>query len=350
MNKKGQVGGWIIAGIVLVLVVLGYMAFTGDSETLSFGETSASDGIIASCGDDGQATVTATFFNALNTTGSENYTVAYRIYDAQGNSIASDSTPASQTLNCGETVIMRMRSADGNGGDNARILNAEGSVANLKIIEGGRAVSFVADKNTASLDLYGTQHGVLEFRVYDNNNAGFVYDDGDASATNYETDGVNFKSTTDNATDTALGVAGEIDFTIDVRTTGTDTEFNDLGVYILVEAPNSVYDEPTVKFEGSRLTDVKGELDTNEARTWSGYEYVYFIEDASIQDDGVEVDFVIQALAGVNPADGNDLEVDFATRGAVKEVAGSGMIYSGTNDASSATVIFAVQDITLDIS
>ena len=43
---------------------------------------------------------------------------------------------------------------------------------------------------TATVNLVGAQHGVLEFRAFDVDNNAFMFDDGDSSATDWELDGV----------------------------------------------------------------------------------------------------------------------------------------------------------------
>lgn len=347
-SKKGAMA--IPIAIMLILAVIAGVLLVGAYSWLGGGEKSiigksGGDGVASlSCPDDGGTTATITLFNGLNTTGSESFDAGYRVYEANGAFFTSgtDTTSGSLSLNCGESYKFHLLSADG--ADNAGFISAEGGDA--VVSADGRSVEFTAAKDQMTLNFYGSEHGVLEFKAYDNNNAGYMCYGGATPCTSFQTDGVTFTSTT-NGTALAVGDSGEVDMTLDVRTTLTDREFANIGGYIAVEAATATWEEPVISVDGKRLTDMKGQLDVSASRALSNYEYVFKLP-SGIDRSGVEVDFFIEAVSGVNPT--TDIEIDFLAVGSVKETSGSGMLYGTHQDDSSNTVLFAIQDVTVDIN
>ena len=297
------------------------------------------------CPEAGSTNITVNLYNGLNTTGSETFDANIVLYSDGGDyQTGTDTTANDFIVNCGEEYTLTMRSSDGFAGDNSQIEKV--LIGKNAKVENGNVV-FTPTGSVYSLRIQGTQHGVLEFRAYDNTNAAYMYDNSDAVRTGYEGDGVNFTSTTDNATATAVGSGGELDITFDVRANATDQEFVDSYALILVEAPVATWNEPNLKLDGVKLVNVKGSLTTHEEKQFSGYEYIYKVT-TPIDNDGVKLDFQMKALAGVNPS--VDPQIDFASAGNYLSVDGIHVYTGAADDTTTAAVVYTVQDIIIDIS
>lgn len=348
MARKKTNWGMII-GILAVVALVFYFMTGGKVEMSTAGTpitlttTEQPDtGIKASCPDNMQTTLTLTVYNELNTTGSETFDMTGRL----GTQTVTDTTSGSYTINCGEEYTLKFISADGDGGDNSRIRSVKNSegLANVRVNEDG-SVTFTPVSSTAVLNLGGSQHGVLEFRAYDKDAAGWMCNSDD-SCSDYETDGVIFESTT-NGTAKAIGSTDELTVELDVRATAADTDFNDQYVLILAEAPVATWQEPVLKVNGVKLSDVKGSLTTEEEKQFSSYEYIYKY-DGSITDDGIVVYYNLKPNDGVDPS--VDPELDFAAAGNYLSVDGVTIKTGAAKDTSTYDVVFTVQDVTFDIS
>jgi hypothetical protein len=349
---------WFLA-IVVVLLVVGfvYMASTG-----GFSATGTDDGVavtgvknLASCPTDGDTSATITVQNVLNETGTESYDMSITLFAKDANGAeewvadVTDTTAGAQTLNCGATYVLRGLSSQ-SGSDSAYIVAASGMGA--VVIEGGNAVEITPTKSSEAVKIQSKQHGTLKFKAFDNLNNGWIYDAADASATDYETTGVTLKSTTGNTTAMAIGTDEEIDITLKVRSVESDADFADLGMYIAIEGATSVWQEPTIKFDGATLTNVKGSLSSDEVIYFADYEYVFKIDTPAdgrlVENSDHDLDFQMAARSGVNPT--TDVEIDFVSIGSSSATIGDVVNYGGVTDASSPVVVFTDQDVTLDIS
>lgn len=298
----------------------------------------------AGCPTDGDTSVTLNVYNVLNTSGSENYDVGYYVLDASNNIVTSGSdttSPSSFTVNCGQNYKLAVVASNSDGGDGSQIKST-----NIGTLTNGM-VSFAADRANMNFNLEMSQHGLLQFKLYDNTNARFAYDTGDIENSAFELDGVTFTNG-DNSTAFALGAGGYLDTVLKVQGNGVDTDFQDAYVLIAVEAPVTEYDQPSVKFNGVTLSDIKGTgLNADEVKALSGYEYVYKIT-APMQDDISDVAFYIKATGAANPS--SDVEVDFYAAGNYKATAAQTIKTGAVQDDSSKTVVFTVQDVTIDVS
>lgn len=342
-RKRRGTNPWLIFGVIVVLGVLvfGVANVMGPSE----GDEEPATGVTG-CPDDGTTTLSITLQNMLNDTGAETFNASYVLEGSDGDYITGSNTDGgSKDLNCGESYTLSILSEDGDEKDNSVIESILRGPDSASISDG--KVEFKALGSSMNLRLAGTQHGVLEFRAYDNDEAAFIYDDSDASANDYETDGVTFTSTTDNSTATSVGTGGEINFDIQMRSTRADTDFNDKYVLVLVEAPVSTWDEPTVSFEGSQLSDVKGSLTEHEERAYSSYEYIYKVN-ADLLDSAKTLNLQMKALSGVDPT--SDVEVDFASAGTYLSTDGVTVKEGAAQDDSTTSNVYTVQDVTLDLS
>ena len=217
---------------------------------------------------------------------------------------------------------------------------------NAEEVEGNIVVT--ADQARKSITVISKQHAVLEFRAYDNINKGLVFDNADSSASDYETDGVTWMSTTNNAT--VYTEANGLDFEIEARATITDGDFTDRAFWILLDDfTTSVWDVPTVKINGATLSEASADMDANERRAWSDYDYVYR-STKSIKDagDSVKVTVIDSLLAGASAT--TDLEIDFASEGAYLSKDGINVYEGASRDDTSATTVYAIQDNNIDIT
>ncbi|MEA3430335.1 MAG: hypothetical protein U9R08_03605 [Nanoarchaeota archaeon] len=350
----------MLVGIILValLVMTGLAYFAGIGPFSAIGASngggSQGSGSVAGCPTDLDTALTLTVNNGLNTTGIETYDntgYLYKVVNGQESlkSTITDTTAGTATLDCGSDYVYRQVSADGSSGDSAMIMSV--GAGDATVVEGGRAVKFTATGPSLNLELVSKQHSPIKIRVYDNDQSGWVYDGSDNDATDFETTGATFKSTTGNTTATAVGASGDIDFNIEAEATISDGDVADLGLYILIDASTSDFQEPTVKFEGSKLS-VFDLVDKKESTSYSSYEYVYKLEadqaSALIEDDDVSIELEVEAVDGVNPT--SDIVIAFATIGAARATSGYDVRYSSVTDASSPAAIYTLQSFTLDLS
>jgi len=351
MKKKAQLTtmGFILGMLFILVVGLG---LTGNLKNPFKG--SGSIGLATAdldCPDDGITTLTLSVKNMGNTSGDETFDMGGRLVGDNGHkATVADTTEGSYSLNCGEVYTLKGLSASGAEGDSAEFSSI---VDGNAVVNADGEVEFLANKNAMSIIVGGVQHDVLEFRAKDVINDAFMYDDAENNANDYDTDGVNFKSTTNNETDTAIGSGGEFHVMLYYRpTTAEDTVFGDIdGYYVLVEAPSTIYSEPTVKVDGVTYSNMKDSLNADEKLAYNGYEYVYHVPHSVKKNAETALDFQIFALSGVNPADANDMEIDLASRGAYASTSNSNVVQLGSvKDDSSQTVVHTLMDVGFDVS
>lgn len=351
-NKKASMTAtnWLLAIIVVVLIV----AIFGKGMFFSAGQTSPEQEALTealsqdlSCPDDGDTSLTLNIYNPKNTSGTENYDAEITFYGVDGSIVrGTDSTDGAYTLNCGVKYDLVVESADGASGDNTNIVTYYGNDESVLLNEDG-SLTFTALGSTQAMAVGVSQHATVEVKVYDNEDARFAYDSGDASNSEFEGDATIFRDG-DNATAFALTNDGDfLDLKFTVRSVQTDTEFGDLGFYIAVEAPVTEYDEPTVSFDGKSLSDIKGSgLNAYETKQLSNYEYVYKV-DASIVRQAKDLGFYIEANADAS----TDVEIDLVAIGKADSTQNpNNIVVSSANDNSGATTIYSVMDFTVDVS
>jgi len=343
---------WVV--ILILVAVVGMMFGSNFFGSVADTPSSLRDAELASatltCPTDGDTSLTIDVRNILNTTGTEGFDATVYVLAEDGSivtSITDTTNPTAATVTCGFKYALAVVRADGENGDNSQVQSilAKPSGSNA-VVEGGQ-VYFTADRSNMGLTLGVEQHGVLQFRVYDNVDARFAYDTGDTDNTAFEADGTTFTDG-DNSTAFAVGSGGYIDFRIDMQSTGTDTNANDAYMLVAVEAPVNIWDEPTIKFENTVLSDVKtSALSANELIGLTDYEYVYKI-DAKLLDDVYSMDFYMKALAGADPT--ADVQIDFFPAGNFLKTDGTGIMTGSHVDDSAKTAVFTTQDVTVDIS
>lgn len=344
----------IMALAVIAAVLVGIFIANDGSFSATSTDAPAITGNVAAqaglCPADGTTSLSFTVINPLNTSAQEDYDQTAIIYEVNENGEAlyttlSDTTAGTADLNCGDTYRIRLASSDS---ANARIDSVASGEAD--VIEEGRAVEFVAERSNFNLRVDSSQHAGILVRAFDEDQNAFVFADDSDSASTLRATGATFQSTVDNATATTLNSGGDLRWTFGIEANGEDVDANDFGTYVLVKASTTVYEEPSVSYEGSTLTDVFGELDTYESRAFSTYDYAYLIpEGSSIEDSERDISLDISALSDVNPGASDDLEVAFATIGGVKEVSGQNMRYSASTDASSPSAVFTLQTFGINV-
>lgn len=352
-RSKPKMNGWAIFGISMfaVIFVLGTLSLTGVID-LSAAPTTAQEQItaaaaLAGCGDTGFTALVLNIHNIENTSGVETYDAEVTFLGAESGKITgTDSTDGEyDNIVCGETYELIVESADGASGDNSKIVEILAADDDAVLTAEG-TVLFTPNKPAYELRVGIPQHATLEFKMYDNDNARYAYDTGDAENSNYEGDGVVFTNG-DNTSGWTLAADGDfVDMTMNIRAVQTDTEFCDMGCLVAVEAPVTEYDEPQIIFGGKQLVDISGTgLNANERKQLSDYEYVYEI-DAEMTRTISQLGFYIEANADAS----TDVQIDFLARGKVDSINGVDIITGSAQDNSAATTVYAVMDTSLTIT
>lgn len=392
---KGKMSAWHLVGVGLVLIVaffgvqyllgsgLGGVKIKGDDGTLSISDGVAkTDGqtlniqVGGACPDTKQTTLRITQENGLNDTANDifNSTVElYELSDVNGAVVEGSrveivtTTGEANTISCGKSYRAKFLRTDANLGDNSKLLNVLSSDDGKAYVEDGWLYFTTTDQDY-NVRVKGARHSVLEFKAYDRINAAFMFDNGDASATDYEADGVNFTSTTGNTTATAVGASGDFQIDLYYRANETIGEFGDYGHLVLIElgttAPDD-WDDPVVKLDGVILAEAtSGALTVEEQKAFANYEHIYAIVPENVKSPVSPLSAVLndvkrtnehklsvdlRARSGINPA--TDIEIDFAARGNFISVENGNQVKSGAaRDDTSNTATYAVQDSIFDIS
>lgn len=193
---------------------------------------------------------------------------------------------------------------------------------------------------------------LIKANAYDNIGKAFVYDSSDASNSDQESLAATFKSTTDNATATAVGVGGQVDWTFMVAPVTPVGQFGnkDMGLYVAVDASKTELDAPTLWYDNTPLTDVKGtgEISSDDEAVLSNYEYIYKIP-ADISKTNHNLRIALAAKAGQNPT--SDVVLRFVGKGYYVGADGQSISSGIFNKATSAEILTATaQTITMDLS
>ena len=192
------------------------------------------------------------------------------------------------------------------------------------------------------------KQSAVKVKAYDNVNKAFIYDSADADNSDFEALGTTFKSTTDNATATALGDGDQIDWSFIHQATTADTQFGDLNTYVAVDADKTDYAEPSLFFNGVALADVRDQLSSDDVATISGYEYIFELPRA-VSDRPEDLRLVVESKSGVNP----DVDIKLRFLAESQYVLQDGVTIGSNifkDSDSSELYETTAQTITLDIS
>jgi hypothetical protein len=336
----------LIAGITGATLLGGYLQQSGIT---SGTETELND----NCPDDFQTTVITTLYNGLNDTGSESFDATGYIYQIIGDDeyyydTFTDTTSGELNVTCGYDYVVKLVASNSDGGDNSRITEIRTGDATIT----SDGVRFSADKEKVPLGLVGSQHGVLTFRVFDNVDNRYAYDNtgsGDADNTVFEATGTGFRDG-DNATAFAVGADGYVDFVFEFKGDTADEQFNDYSAVVFVEAPTNKWNEPVIKLNGKTLPDIMDTLTGDENVAFNDFEYAYtFTADECPLDNDINyLDFYMETCAGCDPT--ADLNVTVCTRGNYLSVDGVTVKQASAKDDSSHSRLYTCQYAEIDAS
>lgn len=386
MGRKGIESSLIIAACAVITVGILAWVFVfkplimpdapSQQQTLSVVGNGGGAQLVPStgnnCGTDRATTVTMTQQNVLNTTGNEGFDSTCYIYKVGASGVETyvttqtDTTAGTASLDCNQAYRMYCVSTDSNGGDSGQVLSVAGDgVKVISVLDdkgrniSGAGIEFLTNAKTYSFTWKGKQHATLQMRAYDKLGKAQMYDEADSSTQDYETDGVNFTSTTGNTTATAVGSGGTLWIEEELQATDVDTDFSDFGFYVGVQAASATWDGTSVsaKFTNaagvvSSLTNLKGNLDADENLLFDTvYQYVYFVPD-SIRSDSAFFEFKVKALSGINPGVTDDIGIDYISKGAALRTLGepAGVKYSASTDASSKAAVYTIIDTNIATS
>jgi hypothetical protein len=352
-KKKDMVAA--VGAILLIVALLGggwneLMGYVGQAPSGEIGDTEDTGEAAIDCPATGYTSVTIDIQNALNDATLEEYDASVTCVGPNDNVDITDTTdPNGSNFVCGDRYTCYITSTAGAAGDGSvvqTILSGKGTVQDGNLV-------FTASGAAQHFQLGVNQIGVTEARMWDVMNAGWMYDTGDASGQDYETDGATFTSTTDNATAYAIGAGGEAHVKVYFRSTASDNALNDRGLLFAVDADATKYKEPTVVLDNSALTDMQDSLTAGEKIALSGYEYVYLYDGSKAFEQTAEgeLDFGIFALEGVDPGASDDIQIDIIPRGQkASSLDATSFIQAAYDDSSSHTVVLQVDDYTIDVS
>jgi len=292
--------------------------------------------------------------NLANTTTSEGFDVtAYLFEKGDGGeqlvaTITDTTSPTATSINYGSNYILKVVGTDGASGDTSYIQQIKGNIM-ANIVNGN--LEFTATKANVNLEAKMNQHATLQCRLYDNVAKGLMYNTGvGETATDYETTGVTWTSTTDNAT--AYDETGGVDLEFECKAVQSDTDYNDRGVLVLIEAPVAVWDEPVVYVNGMELKEATAQLNDDERKAYTDYEYAFLIPQNVVMKDGSEgfkLHFAMDLLSGVASASA-DPKINFAVRTQYLATLGDAVKEGAVTDASSPSQIIALFENTLDVT
>ncbi len=359
--KKGEIKttGWLLIIVVAVFLAwnAGWIHIPAQSASPEpdEGNNNVPPSTFLRCPDDGTTNLKIEVKNTANDTGSEAFDVTgylYKLVDGREQyvtAITDTTDPSATEIDCGYDYVFKVVGTNGASGDTSYIKKVFSGDGDVKVQNGN--LYFTASGPSENIVIGMDQHATLECRAWDYNQGDFIYDSSDTSNTDYETDPVTFTSTTDNTTpmDETLG----LDIGFKCRAVESDTNYNDRGVLVLVEAPTNTWDEPVVYLNGQKLSEATTLLNDDERRAYADYEYVYLIPaSVNIKDgaEGIELRFKMDLLSGVSSASA-DPEIDFAVRTQyLSTLDGITVKQGAVKDDSSTTQIIDIYDITVDVT
>ncbi len=383
-NRMKGIGALALAIVVIAAIVIGggvllyganqmglfraQVISTGGSG--SGGQSSTGNTIVLEtdngCPDDKDTVVTFTQRNVRDTTASTTFDTTGYIYKMVNGEIAgepttiTDTTAGTVTLDCNQDYVLKLARGNAYLGNNSRILGLTSSVPGAEVVNG--ALKFKTAGSNMPIGLQGSQHGLLEFRLFDANNNAFNYDTNNADNTAWEVTNSTFffNSTTAATAATALAAGEDRTWRLYFRSNNSVGEFNDQGTLILIEAPTATYKKPVCSLDngaaGDRdgdgnLIDRRDSLTAEERVQFSSYEYAYVIgTETKVSNNQHILTCTFDALDGVNPVAADNIEIDFAARGNYLSVDGSTVKTGAADDTSSYAVVFTVQHTAIDIS
>jgi hypothetical protein len=350
----------IVGAGVSILMVANYMGLlsTPSGGSTGGGTIGVPPVVTSACGDDGLGTIKVRAKNSGNETAAEWYAATVYLYKKVNGGIqyvtstttATDGTYATfNNTPCNAEYVMYILSADGAAGDNNNIDAIDASSENIKLV-GGAVEIDMADEDVYAT-VHSTQHATLEFRAYDNNENGYMYDTGDSAATDWETTGVVFTSTTNNDTNMTVAAGGDFNVELQIRAAQTDTQFQADGANSIIIAVNGdigTWDELDVDCGGKSTEVSPSELTEFERNLWSGYEKFFKLD--KILENNPRTSCTLTGIAKPSVSSWKCPSYTFAARGNyVGTTSGVIELHSAAKDDSSYTNVYTVQTMSLQL-
>lgn len=299
--------------------------------------------------------ITINTYNKANNSDAGNFDATMYLFEAKNgvagklvHTITDTTAPSSFNENYGGDYILKVIGSDGANGDTSNILE-QVSTDGAEIIDGN--LHFSANKAATDIEIYMNQHATIECKAYDNKNRGLLYNTGgEETAIDFETTGVEWTSTTDNAT--AYDESSGMDIEYECQAVEVDADYNDRGVYILFEAPTTKWKEPVVYLNGNKLTELSASFNTYEKDAFTEYEHAFLIPKGTvIKDDGegFTLRFILNLRDGVTSATA-DPGIDFSVITQTKSTTKNEVFVSAATDAASPASIITLYTSTIDVT
>jgi hypothetical protein len=251
-------------------------------------------------------------------------------------------------ITCGMRYVLYLVGADGASGDNSYIKSISGANGAATYNKADGSVEINMNSETVLLTLEGSQHATLEVRAYDLDQAAWMYDTSDSIATDYETTGVTFTSSTDNATNMSIDAGADFNVRLDVRAVQTDTEFAADGpnsVYVFVDADIGTWEDMSVDCGNTKELSMSA-LSDNENDQWNANEYLFQVNKPFEKNPSTECKINGESKTGITSWDCP--VITFATKGNYIGTSSSVMeLHEAAQDDSSNTAVYTVATATL---
>lgn len=352
MNAKAGVGIMTLLAVVVVVVVAVFAVMQYAPPTKA--EITGTEALVsalaadAACGDDDLGYFRPAIYNPLNTSATEYISATMRVYQVVGTEEVFFGTVATQTSGIvarAATGSLQVSCVDASGEIikyKAYVPASDGSITSA-------VVEFVASEDIP-MEISIPQQAGLLFKVYDNDNKGYVYASAATTANAWAATGTTFYSTTSNSSGLAIGTDGSFDYDIIVSqnaTAATDTQFEDQATYLYTNM-DDLSDWNELDISG---VTVDGIDFPNTKIANAGYDFAYELTSNGnplhIGTAKVSIGVAGQALSGVDASD--DITVAFGTSGYYKQTVGSGMVLDTNKDDSAQTTVYTLQTVILDL-
>lgn len=304
------------------------------------------------CGDDATGQFRPALFNTLNTSATEFISASVRVYEiveTNENYVGSltSQTSGVQARDAGSGVI-KIPCNNNDGSIKKYVAYIESTDASHTSLR----YEFTAAEDIP-VELALPQQGALIFKVYDEENHGYLYAGAETTAGGVQNSGTSFYSTTSNVSEYSVTTNGYFNYNLYVQTNSTaatDTQYQDKSLLVIVdEADLSDWEEVSITPVGFVATFTKLSNCPSKIAN-DGYDYCYEATNGngdplSIVDQPRKINVYGKSKSAVDPTD--NINVGFATRGYFKETIGSGMRIDYNKDDSSQTYVYTAQYVTL---
>ncbi len=314
----------------------------------------------SSCDENKESDITSDVYNKANTTLTEEMPANlyfFEVVDGKRSNTAdvdTDSQNGVNSVNCPTTYDVAILRSNANGGNNSRITYAELDGNKLDLIEDGAYVRFTTSRATHTLSIDTNEHGTTSGRVWDLDTGAFLNDDGVSSSTTgtFNISPASFESTTNGGLIT-FNVTRTRNFRFEVKTTDSDKEYLAFGGYIALNQSRTIFDIPTISWDGTVLQDIKSttlaSLDPYCGDTFDSFEYVYEIPvGASMPSSGFSnIGYSVTLKSGQTS---EDLTMLLYSRGMYLKFGSTTSLAKGAcDDSTSRAAVFTAQRYSLNV-